>query len=159
MSVHPIALCALGLALLAGSAAAIEAARADDGVEPRVCQMFTKGTAEEWQQFLDEFKAAAAVFTGMTVEVDRVTVRFKADWFWKSEPKKDITLLTGMPAEPNAWREDVFEFEQGRQYLVFAYKDPSGGMTTNACSRTALTTAARDDIRALERIVRHKVAK
>jgi hypothetical protein len=64
-----------------------------------------------------------------------------------------------MPAQPNAWREDVFEFAQGRQYLVFAFKDPSGGMTTNACSRTTLTSAARDEIRALERIVPHKVAK
>ena len=37
-----------------------------------------------------------AVFTGTAVDVDRVTVRFQADWFWKGEPKRDITLLTGM---------------------------------------------------------------
>ena len=157
MTVHPFVLCAFSLTLL--TAAASEPVPAEDRLEPRVCQMYSKGTAEEWQQFLDEFKAAAAVFTGMTVEVGRVAVRFQADWFWKGEPKKDITVLTGMPAEPNAWREDVFEFEQGRQYLVFAFKDQSGGITTDACSRTALTTAARGEIRALERIGRHKVAK
>jgi hypothetical protein len=91
--------------------------------------------AEDRKQFLDEFKAAVAVFTGKVVELDGVTVRFQADWFWKGEPKKDIALSTGLPAEPNAWREDVFEFAQGREYLVFAYKDPSGGMRMRARAR------------------------
>jgi hypothetical protein len=64
MPVHAFVVFAFSLALLTGRTAASEPARADDGAEPRVCQGYTKGTAEDRTQFLDAFKAAVAVFTG-----------------------------------------------------------------------------------------------
>jgi hypothetical protein len=160
MPVHRTAGSVLGLTIIAGiGTAAAPVSTGPRAVEPRVCVSYMKGSDDDRRSFLREFRSAAAVFTGRVVEVDRVRVRLQADWFWKGEPEKDIVLSTGMPAEPNVWIEDTYEFALGHEYLVFAYLEPSGGMQTDACSRTRPAESAGDTIRALEKLAPHKVAK
>lgn len=150
----------LTLALASGGSGAANGSPVDASGSPRwICVIFPHDTPQETRKRrLDAFNSSAVIFTGKVIELDRVTVRFQVQWLWKGEPAKEIALFTGLPSDVTVWVEDVFTFVEGREYLVFAYRG-SGGLTTNACSRTALIEKASDDIRGLDEIAPHQIMK
>jgi hypothetical protein len=55
---------------------------------------------------------------------------------WKGDISRNVRLLTGVPADPDAWVvEDRFQFERGHDYLVYAIASQGALLTTSACSR------------------------
>ena len=90
--------------------------------------------------------------SGKVVAVDRVSVRFEVETLWKGDPAKQLILATGMPADPDVWVEDVYQFALEEKYLVYAYLR-AGSLTTDACSRTMPVVNASDEIRELDLIL------
>lgn len=101
-----------------------------------------------------ELKHADAVFTGRVVAVEaedeepgfrRLAVRFALDAAWKGVPAGDeVTVKT---AEQSAACGYFFEPEE--EYLVYAYADDAGGLTTGLCARNAPLAEADEDLAAL----------
>ena len=101
-----------------------------------LCELDTdKSPAAVNRRRRDAVARAAAVFSGKVVAVDRVSVRFEVETLWKGDPAKQLILATGMPADPDVWVEDVYQFALEEKYLVYAYLR-AGSLTTDACSRT-----------------------
>lgn len=73
--------------LLTGRTAASEPVPADDGVEPRLCVMFTKGTAEERQHA--PFMRSRALGWLITV-----MNRYGETWDWTALPTSSDTHET-----------------------------------------------------------------
>ena len=159
MSARQFAGLVLTLALVIGGSGVANGSPDASGSPRWICVIFPHDTPEETRKRrLEAFDSSAVIFTGKVIELDRVTVRFQVQWLWKGEPAKEIALFTGLPSDVNVWVEDVFTFVEGREYLVFAYRR-SDGLTTNACSRTALVEKASDEIRGLDEIAPHQIVK
>jgi hypothetical protein len=101
-----------------------------------------------------EMENASAVFTGRVVNVrapggavissaDPVLVAFEVTRIWKGPLEAQIALTTARDSASCG-----FEFQQGQEYIVYAYEDESG-LATNLCTRTALLEAAGEDLQAL----------
>ncbi len=97
---------------------------------------------------------ATAVFAGqvMAVEVsegpvnssaDPVQATFDVSQVWKGDITKSVTLTT-----PRESASCGFNFEVGREYIVYAWDD-GDGLSTNLCSRTAELAPDLEDLDAL----------
>jgi hypothetical protein len=101
-----------------------------------------------------ELEHADAVFSGRVVEVEpgeqehgfrRLAVRFALDAVWKGLPAgEEATVRT---AEHSA--ACGYSFEPGETYLVYAYDDDAGELTTGLCTRNAPLSRAAEDLAAL----------
>jgi hypothetical protein len=82
---------------------------------------------------------------GETISViPRLTVTFSAVHLYRGEITADVVIETGLGGG-----DCGFHFETGESYLVFAWKEENGRLTTNICSGTGLLEDAGTDLRLL----------
>ena len=74
---------------------------------------------------------------------DPVMVTFQVIEVWKGAPQNTITITT-----PRESASCGFNFEVGREYVVYAW-DNGDGLSTNLCSRTAELSPDLEDLDAL----------
>lgn len=114
----------------------------------KACSCIQPGTPTESLQSVDEvFRGYVKSITYQAV--DETTsrgflVEFEASEVWKGKlaAKKEIKT-----AQDSA--SCGFDFEEGREYIVYAYKDEEGELVTNLCMRTSLTQNAQEDLEEL----------
>jgi hypothetical protein len=131
---RPLLLALAALALAAAAPRALACSCAPPG-EPRA-----------------ELAAADAVFAGRVVSVEpqeaaafpRLAVRFALKAVWKGLPEGDEATLT-TAADSAACG---YHFEEGEEYLVYAYRSDDGDLTTSLCSRNARLDQAAADLAA-----------
>jgi hypothetical protein len=70
-----------------------------------------------------------------------IRVAFRVTEIWKGADADRLTVRTSMST-------CGFDFDVGRQYLVYAYESPEG-LATGICTRTADLAKASDDLAAL----------
>ena len=111
-------------------------------------------------------EGAAAAFSGKVTRVEyldadrrgvepRIKVTFKVYRSWKGPLKKSVVLHTVY----NKWTCEGYHFEEGREYLVFAYRNrgrmaekfPSakGTLGVNVCGATGPLADAEEELREL----------
>jgi hypothetical protein len=82
---------------------------------------------------------------GETISVvPRLTVTFSAVHLYRGEIAADVVVETGLGGG-----DCGFHFETGESYLVFAWKEENGRLTTSICSGTELLEDAGTDLRLL----------
>ena len=91
--------------------------------------------------FAGEVSAVAAPASAGTAAPVRVT--FNVTQSWKGAPQPTIVVGT-----PDSSASCGVEFVKGERYLVYA-TESEGQLQTNLCSRTALLSAAAEDLAAL----------
>ena len=74
---------------------------------------------------------------------DLMGVRFEVSQTWKGEQTNELTVYT-----ESSGASCGYEFEQGKEYLVFASKG-EGKLRTGLCSETQLLSEAQEDINSL----------
>lgn len=104
------------------------------------------------------FENADAVFSGKVERITypegrastsaepRIIVQIAVSKVWKGGKVQTINLDT----VSNAASCSGYWFEEGREYLVYAYRQENGSLNTNICSRTALLERAHGDIGILD---------
>ncbi len=147
----PVAVLALAAALALLSSA-VWTHWTSDAVH--ACSCVQPGTPSE------ELEKFSAVFAGTVVSIehsydpnggvvsaeDRSTIGFQVGTVWKGTVHEDMTITT-----PPTGGSCGFTFEEGEEYIVYAYDSPydEGGYTAGICSRTARLALALEDIAAL----------
>ena len=147
----PVAVLALAAALALLSSAAWTHWTSD---AVHACSCVQPGTPSE------ELEKFSAVFAGKVVTVehsydpnggvvsaeDRSTIGFQVGTVWKGAVHEDTSITT-----PPTGGACGFTFEEGEEYIVYAYDSPydEGGYTAGICSRTARLALALEDIAAL----------
>ena len=110
------------------------------------CSCLPPGTPQE------ELGKSDAVFAGKVVQVsgqvdggaaETVEVRFEVSQVWKGAESRTVQLKTSGSSASCG-----FNFEQGREYVVYASQQ-EGNLTAGLCSRTALLASAAGDVAAL----------
>ncbi|HSH80789.1 MAG TPA: hypothetical protein VLA19_19850, partial [Herpetosiphonaceae bacterium] len=110
------------------------------------CSCLPPGTPQE------ELGRSDAVFAGKVVgltgrvdggAVETVDVTFEVSQVWKGAASRTVQLQT-----PGSSASCGFNFEQGREYVVYASQQ-EGSLTSGLCSRTTLLASAADDLAAL----------
>lgn len=97
-------------------------------------------------QALDKVQA---VFAGLVTDIDifydtmRVSVTFDVFEFWKGPQEKTIVVSTALQSATCG-----FSFNEGEEYLVYAY-DRDGEFSTNLCTRTTLLSYVDEDLEEL----------
>jgi hypothetical protein len=103
---------------------------------------------------LQELEQAAAVFTGKLVELvkhgpeaglfARVEAVIAVERTWKGVDKKTVSVFTSSHSASCG-----YGFKEGREYLVYAFQDAEGRLTTTICSRTRQVKDAAEDLKEL----------
>ena len=119
------------------------------------CSCAASGTPQE------ELAAFEAVFAGRVRSVehtfdpdassvspwDHTKVGFTVNRVWKGDVTRSIEIAT-----PPTGGSCGYPFEEGKQFIVYAYGSATeGGFTASLCSRTAPLSEAQEDIAALGR--------
>ncbi len=112
------------------------------------CSCVMPGTVAE------EVERADAVFAGTVVSVvgseyrayvfPDVEVTFTVEEYWKGVFSNPVIIHTGQGGG-----DCGFGFEEGKEYLVYAYADENDNLHANICSRTALLSDAEKDLSVL----------
>jgi len=107
----------------------------------------SKGPAED-------LALAAAVFSGKVVEVRKhrrsgdifagVEAVFRVERAWKGVEAATVSVFTASHSATCG-----YGFRGRRTYLVYAYKDAAGRLSTGICSRTRRLKDAGEDLRVL----------
>lgn len=89
----------------------------------------------------DELKRATAVFSGKLVKIKRhkeaagmfatVEAVFKVKLVWKGDEKETVSVFTSSISSACG-----YGFKKGLTYLVYAYANEEGKLSTSICSRT-----------------------
>ena len=98
----------------------------------------------------EELELASAVFSGKVVEVrkhrqsedifTRVEAVLRVERAWKGVEGATVSVFTASHSAACG-----YGFKEGRTYLVYAYKDAQGRLSTGICGRTRrLKDAGRD---------------
>jgi hypothetical protein len=105
---------------------------------------------------LMEAKVGDAIPASVDEAPLELQVSFDAVRSYKGAPRKSILVTTGIGGG-----DCGFDFEAGKQYLVYAFADKSGQLSTGICSRTALLDESKADLSYLrgEPITSESVAK
>ena len=103
------------------------------------------------QSAAQELERATAVFSGKVVEIKRhkrpegifagVEVVFRVEKTWKGVEGGTVRVFTSSHSAACG-----YGFRKGRTYLVYAYGDAKGGLSTGICSRTKRLKDAREDL-------------
>lgn len=106
------------------------------------------------QSAANELKRAAAVFSGKVVKVKRhneaagvfatVEAVFKVKQVWKGVEEENIRVFTSSISSACG-----YGFKKGSTYLVYAYADEHGKLSTSICSRTARFEDRHEDFEEL----------
>jgi hypothetical protein len=95
----------------------------------------------------EALEESTAVFAGRVASIEPgsygKTVRFDAERAWKGVTESAVTVTTG-----NGGGDCGYSFEQGKEYLVYAYGDKES-LGTGICSRTQPIIDAYVDLAAL----------
>jgi hypothetical protein len=114
------------------------------------CSCIRPGTPQE------ELERSAVVFSGKVQNMkvrqqgpaqssdDPVTVVFETTKFWKGQPSQTLVLETAASGASCG-----FEFQQGQEYIVYAFGADGGALQASLCSRTQLLGQAGEDLAAL----------
>ncbi|SFX05347.1 hypothetical protein SAMN04487866_101343 [Thermoactinomyces sp. DSM 45891] len=98
---------------------------------------------------IKEADKSSAVFVGKVVKLERDTNQHIAILHvskrWKGDLDPELIVYTAL-SEASCG----FEFEMGKEYLVYATKE-NGHLTTTICSRTKLLSEAQADLDALNK--------
>lgn len=96
---------------------------------------------------------SAAVFSGrvtgikppvnMTSSLDESRITFDVLMSWKGIDRNPVQIFSSTSSASCG-----YEFEEGKEYLVYAY-DNEGRLSTGLCTRTALLADAAEDLAAL----------
>ncbi|WP_102029070.1 hypothetical protein [Salirhabdus sp. Marseille-P4669] len=103
---------------------------------------------------VEEMKESSAVFLGKVTEIankdrgsltfppdiEQVAVQFEVEKSWKGLNQKEVVVYTASNSASCG-----FEFEVGREYLVYA-SEGEGNLQTSYCTRTAQLEMADEDI-------------
>lgn len=102
----------------------------------------------------EDLKLAAAVFSGKVVEVRKhrqsadifagVEAVFRVERVWKGVEGATVGVFTASHSATCG-----YGFRRGRTYLVYAYKDVEGRLSTGICSRTRRLKDAGEDLKEL----------
>ena len=97
---------------------------------------------------------AAAVFSGKVVEIRRhkrsedifarVEVVLRVERVWKGVEGTTVNVFTASHSATCG-----YGFKEGRTYLVYAYKNAVGRLSTDICSRTRRLKDAGEDLKEL----------
>ena len=124
-----------------------------------VCEIDPHPTPEKIRaDRLSAFEKATVVFSGEVVAMDTLTVKFKVDKIWKGDEAEEITMLTGTKDNGDGTITSStcdYGFENGKQYLIYAY-GPMAELKTHKCSRTMLLKDAETEMKGLDEITFHK---
>jgi hypothetical protein len=74
----------------------------------------------------------------------KVTLKVNEAFTGLTAETKQITIETGLGGG-----DCGYAFEQGVEYLVYAYRTPTGGLGTGICSRTRPVAEAEEDLKYL----------
>lgn len=96
---------------------------------------------------VESMDQSAAVFSGKVVALEKadmsINVNFEVAQVWKGGIDKEVILTTALDSAACG-----YAFEEGKDYLVYAYEH-EGALETGLCSRTALLADAQEDVEAL----------
>ena len=102
----------------------------------------------------EEFELAAAVFSGKVVEVRKhrrggdmfagVEAVMRVQRVWKGVRAETVSVFTASHSAACG-----YGFKEGRTYLVYAYKDAQGRLSTGICGRTRRLKNAGEDLKEL----------
>jgi|GEM_PF-2342154 hypothetical protein len=81
---------------------------------------------------------------GETIKKSGLKATFSAVHAYRGEAREEVVIETGLGGG-----DCGFDFEKGSSYLVFAWKDDDGNLTTNICSGTRLLEDAGQFLRLL----------
>ena len=76
--------------------------------------------------------------------IERLRVTLEVRRVWKGDVAERIDIYTA-----NECCICGYPFERGKEYLIYAYRLPSGRLATTICSRTRPMSRAREDLDAL----------
>ncbi|RSD28794.1 hypothetical protein [Mesobacillus subterraneus] len=98
----------------------------------------------EWPPSVEEeLKRSDAVFSGEITRIknenDYRKILFEIEETWKGDSKTQIILYDEVSS-------CSLDFSEGESYLVYAYIDYKGELTTNICDRTKEIGNAQDDL-------------
>lgn len=113
---------------------------------------------------LESLEQSTAVFAGEVVDIkvldgvvvssaDPVKVTFEVSQTWKGPDYKTLVLTTARDSASCG-----YSFEEGEEYIVYAYGE-SDKLTTNICSRTNILASAQDDLQELGTSSSLKISK
>src|SRR5690606_29734924 len=97
----------------------------------------------------EEMDRSAAVFAGTVADVQQAPavesgpgyqITFMVSEVWKGPVEPQIVVATAQDSAACG-----YQFEAGREYIVYAY-DSDGGLVTGLCSRTAARADAQEDL-------------
>jgi len=97
------------------------------------------------------FQEAAAVFMGKAISIQAgpgpyvITAKLRVSRIWKGEKTFLLEILTG-----NDGAMCGFNFQEGKSYVIYAYKNQDGQLETNNCTRSTLTERATADLAYLD---------
>ena len=101
----------------------------------------------------EDLKLATAVFSGKVIEIRRHKVGdvfaraeavLRVERVWKGGEATTVSVFTASHSATCG-----YGFKEGRTYLVYAYKDAEGRLSTGICSRTRRLKDAGEDIKVL----------
>ena len=102
----------------------------------------------------EELELAAAVFSGKVVEIRRhkrgedifagVEAVVRVERVWKGVEATTVSVFTASHSAACG-----YGFKEGRTYLVYAYKDAEGRLSTGICGRTRRLKDAGEDLKEL----------
>ena len=89
---------------------------------------------------------ADAVFIGRVVSIEastsgRRSVQLSVTETFRGPHLPQVTLVTG-----SGGPDCGYPFRTGESYVVYAYRSPTGQLSTSSCSRTQPVTTAADDL-------------
>ena len=101
-----------------------------------------------------ELKRATAVFSGKVIKIKRhnkaagtfatVEAVFKVGRVWKGVDEKTVSVFTSSMSSACG-----YGFKKGSTYLVYAYANEEGKLSTSICSRTSRFTDWHEDMEEL----------
>jgi hypothetical protein len=101
----------------------------------------------------EDLKLASAVFSGKVIEIRRHKVGdifsraeavLRVERVWKGGEATTVSLFSASHSATCG-----YHFKKGRTYLVYAYKDAEGRLSTGICSRTRRLKDGTGDIKML----------
>jgi hypothetical protein len=86
-------------------------------------------------------ESSDAVFSGRVLKIYGTRIGFAVERSWKGVNEPELTIYT--PAQSTACG---YQFEEGQDYLVYAYSQGGERLGTDTCTRTRKLAEAKEDL-------------